>query len=216
LPQEFRDPNRKLAWANAICSLFLLVGIAGLKAPRISGQSPAKTTELLPVLLVPEEHPQKPQELKTPDTLETIAEVPIDQPVVATVVAVNANAVAFSVPVAGPVILSPARLAAAGPATNRVAASPKSTPYIPSEADWGGHKLEYPPLATRRGYQGRVVLDIVVTPSGEVSSVMVHESSGYQILDDAAVEHVRKYLHLRNPPGETRLHTLDMLFQLKP
>ena len=34
LPQEFRNSNRKLAWINSICLLFLLVGVVGLKSPR--------------------------------------------------------------------------------------------------------------------------------------------------------------------------------------
>jgi len=170
----------------------------------------------VPVLLVPAAESQPPRSAESPDQPSPIDDATIDRPVVATVVAADANAVAFAVPVAGPVVLSPARFAAAGPATNQLAAAPKSTPYVPSEADWSGHKLEYPPLASRRGYQGKVVLEIVVAPSGEVSSVKVRESSGYQVLDDAALEHVRRHLRLRQPPGETRLHTLDMVFQLKP
>jgi TonB family protein len=65
------------------------------------------------------------------------------------------------------------------------------------------------------GYQGKVVLLIVVDPSGTVTSVEIKNSSGYKILDDAALQHVQANLRLRNPPGEVRRHTLDIVFRIE-
>jgi TonB family protein len=65
------------------------------------------------------------------------------------------------------------------------------------------------------GYQGIVTLLITVDPSGTVTDVEIKKSSGYKVLDDAALNHVRKHLRLRNPPGEVRLHTLDIVFKLQ-
>jgi TonB family protein len=49
----------------------------------------------------------------------------------------------------------------------------------------------YPPDAYQRGQQGRVVLEIRVTPEGTVASLHVIESSGVASLDQAALEAVR-------------------------
>ncbi len=51
----------------------------------------------------------------------------------------------------------------------------------------------YPYLARRRGQEGRAVLRVTVTPNGEAAFVRLHESSGYRLLDEAAVKAVREW-----------------------
>lgn len=52
---------------------------------------------------------------------------------------------------------------------------------------------QYPRLARRRGYEGRVVLEVLVDRSGKVAELRVFESSGHEILDNAAVKSVRSW-----------------------
>ncbi len=52
----------------------------------------------------------------------------------------------------------------------------------------------YPLLARRRGYQGTVVLKVLVTREGKVSKLEVEKSSGYKILDKAAMRAVKSWL----------------------
>lgn len=52
----------------------------------------------------------------------------------------------------------------------------------------------YPLLARRRGYQGTVVLEVLVAKDGTVASVRLVRSSGAEILDKAAKKGVRKWL----------------------
>ncbi|KUK13994.1 MAG: periplasmic protein TonB [bacterium] len=54
-------------------------------------------------------------------------------------------------------------------------------------------KPSYPFIARKMRYEGVVVLDIEVLPDGRVGEVKVVESSGYNILDKAAIEAVRKW-----------------------
>ncbi len=49
----------------------------------------------------------------------------------------------------------------------------------------------YPAEAVRNGWEGEVLLRIAVAPDGKVSRVSVERSSGYEVLDHAAVRAVR-------------------------
>ncbi len=51
----------------------------------------------------------------------------------------------------------------------------------------------YPLAARRRGYQGTVSLMVLVTAEGRVANVWVYESSGYQLLDNAALSAVKNW-----------------------
>lgn len=52
---------------------------------------------------------------------------------------------------------------------------------------------DYPQLARRLGEQGRVMLKVLVTESGQAERVHIEISSGYSKLDQAAVEAVKKW-----------------------
>jgi protein TonB len=48
--------------------------------------------------------------------------------------------------------------------------------------------LKYPPLARRKGWQGTVVLELRIEADGRISRLHVNATSGYPVLDRAAVE----------------------------
>lgn len=214
LPQEYRDSNRRLAWVNSVCVLFLFVGILGLQSPKLHAKPVSRENVVVPVFLAPPEEPLQSEPKTVPRELDVLPQESSDAPAVEPVVVADASAVAFAGPVERPVVSAPAQFPPPSLSGQRASSSSKSVQFTPRTEDWGGHPMpEYPPLALRRGYEGTVVLGIVVEPSGEVTLVRVVQSSGREILDDAALEHVRKYLRLS--PGETRFYTLDITFQLK-
>ncbi len=51
----------------------------------------------------------------------------------------------------------------------------------------------YPALARKRGWQGTVLLELVIEKDGSVSLLEIHSASGHRILDKAALEAVRKW-----------------------
>lgn len=51
----------------------------------------------------------------------------------------------------------------------------------------------YPYLARRQGQEGRVVLRVRVSARGDAKAVAIQRSSGYRLLDEAALEAVRKW-----------------------
>jgi len=53
---------------------------------------------------------------------------------------------------------------------------------------------KYPLLARRRNYQGTALLEVLVTREGKVGSVRLARSSGFEMLDRAAIKGVRKWL----------------------
>ena len=52
----------------------------------------------------------------------------------------------------------------------------------------------YPLLARKRGYQGTVLLEVLVRKDGKAASIQLSRSSGYKILDRAAIKGVRDWL----------------------
>jgi len=50
----------------------------------------------------------------------------------------------------------------------------------------------YPVHAVERGWQGRVEVRLVIGPNGTIKSALIRRSSNYQILDDQALDMVKK------------------------
>lgn len=51
----------------------------------------------------------------------------------------------------------------------------------------------YPMVARRMGYHGKVVLNVEVLAEGRAGQVQLHTSSGYEILDNAALQTVKSW-----------------------
>ena len=212
LPQEFKDSNRKLAWANSICSLFLLVGIVGLKAPRIMVRPVNEPVEVIPVIFTPPEDQTPAEPQPRSDEPPPPSDAMVDSPVVATVVAADASSVAFAVPVKGPVILAPARFAAPPPALQT--APPKPTRFDPNGATGGSYpEPSYPREELLAHHEGTVVIYVVVEPDGSPGSVTVKDGSGHPGLDRHAVQYIKTRWHW--PPGETRYYYVPIEFRIQ-
>jgi len=69
-------------------------------------------------------------------------------------------------------------------------------------------RFDYPSVARRRGWQGRVRIGLHVEADGDLTGIHLVESSGYALLDKAAVRNVTE---LRNVPAAIQwLDGLDM------
>src|SRR5438046_9912616 len=77
LPASNRDANRKLAYVNSICLLFLAVGIAGLSPPKLEQKIPEPAQEFMPAEIV---QPPEPPKVEPQPELEQLAQQP-DTPV---------------------------------------------------------------------------------------------------------------------------------------
>lgn len=66
---------------------------------------------------------------------------------------------------------------------------------------------EYPETARRRGYQGTVVLEVLIDSKGKVDNLRISKSSGYSILDRTAFNQVKKWVF---EPGKRGNKPMEM------
>jgi protein TonB len=189
LPPANRDPNRKLAWVNSICILFLIIGLAGAKPGAIALRPPPPLpAEMIPVLVEPSPPPPASEETRKEEPKEVKPEAPN------VVVAVpDSPAVLFSVPTMANVVMP-----------SGVPTTPPLNPMRPVEAlrsrpatliAAGGSERpspDYPAYFQDRGEHGSVTLLISVNQSGIVTDIKVAHSSGFPDLDEHALKHVKK------------------------
>jgi TonB family protein len=65
----------------------------------------------------------------------------------------------------------------------------------------------YPFQAKKRGYEGTVILEVLVTKEGKAGKVSIFQSSRYSLLDESAVSSVKKW---RFEPGKRGDEKVDM------
>ena len=214
LPQEWKDSYRTLAWVNSICFMFLVVGLIGLRAPRVIHRQLTEFTDTVPVIFTPPEEPPKTEPDVKPDEPDQPQNVSEDTPSVAPVVAVmDSPAVAFSVPVQGAVtIAQEAHLATPPPPVDNAPTKPvQFNPHAAGEGSFADP--QYPSMALRNHYEGTTIIEIAVDTTGTITDAKVFKSSAYPLLDDAALDVVKK--RWRFPPGQPRLYHWPCTFKLQ-
>ena len=77
-------------------------------------------------------------------------------------------------------------------------ASPPSPVVLDAEPDYRADYLNnprppYPMVARRMGFHGKVVLNVEVLSEGKAGQVLLHTSSGYDILDNAALQTIKSW-----------------------
>ena len=99
--------------------------------------------------------------------------------------------------------------AATGPVSNQPA-----LPSVLEEAQPEYSKnppISYPKRARRKGYEGTVVLEVLVNRNGKVDDLRIIASSGYEILDRSAVKSVMTWSFI---PAKKGKDTVDMWVQV--
>ncbi len=196
-----REPERKLAWVNSVCILFLLIGILGARQGMIAIKPVPPVREEVPVVVQPAVLPPPPVASK-PEQAQ-----PNNQPrvLVALPSAPNVN---FGVPTAGTLVAGAA-----------LASAPQVAPVhigSLSNTGTGGERPEppYPPIAEQTGEQGMVVLVLTGDDAGNAVSVDVKESSGFPLLDRATVDFIKRHWRLPTDTG-TRLFQTSITYKLQ-
>jgi TonB family protein len=211
LPSEFKDSYRTLAWIDSVCLLFLIIGLIGLKPPRVNIKPLSEVVDTAPVIFNPPEEQPKP-EPEVPQNEPEPQATPMETPQVVTVVAaVDSPSIAFAVPVQGAVAVASPRFATPPPPVNTV--PPKPTKFNPDASPGSFPKPPYPGFALRNHYQGTATLQLTVDAAGNVIDAKVVKSSGYTILDDAALKTAKE--KWKFVPGPARVYESDFQFKLE-
>src|SRR5258708_7888852 len=146
LPSAHRDPNRKLAWVNSICLLFLLIGVLGARTPVTAIRPVKPQEESVPVIVEPVA-PPPPTTAEQQNQDRTDEEKP-DTPQVV-VVTLESPAINFSVPTIGN-LLVPNAIAKAPPIAPMKQVEPlRSQPTTLESTGKGGERPAplYPEIA---------------------------------------------------------------------
>ena len=107
----------------------------------------------------------------------------------------------------------------------QVAMATRPTPSVKADYGWLAESLRrrlaeikrYPSAARLNGWEGKVVLRAVIRSDGHLSEVKVHRSSGYESLDNAAMEALRLVcpLHMTSTIGAAEVAVLvPMVYSL--
>ncbi|MDA0262272.1 MAG: energy transducer TonB [Proteobacteria bacterium] len=81
----------------------------------------------------------------------------------------------------------------------------------------GNPAPRYPRIARERGWQGRVILEVAIAHNGIVDRAEVGESSGYRVLDLAALQAVRRWrfaVMQPLPPAQGTMVRVPITFKL--
>jgi TonB family protein len=184
-----REEHRPLAWVNAICALFFIIGAVGSKPLRIEIK-PLPPQEEATAAIVEPLPPQTPTE---PQKVEQENEEPTDSPQVVVVTPMVPN-ISFSVPTIGNLVVA-ATIAKAPPlAPLKTVAPLRSQPVRINTTGEGGERPQppYPRAAIERGQQGSVTLRLTVNDAGLIDSIQIIRSSGFSLLDHGAMEFVKR------------------------
>ncbi|HEY5929518.1 MAG TPA: TonB family protein [Burkholderiales bacterium] len=117
-----------------------------------------------------------------------------------------------------PVAVPAAPVAPPAVAADPVAEKTLSTSYEKSLSDLIKRNERYPDRARRQRWQGTVIIALSLSAEGKVKDISIAESSGRDILDDAALEMVRRASPLPRAPeglrGKERSVRVPIAFKL--
>jgi protein TonB len=176
-----------------------------------------------PAAVAPVPVPRKPRQWR-----EAESQVPIQRPVDPAPVATAVEPTSTQEPTPPPA--APPLLASSSPEPAPSAVSAKVSAEAPDSNLFDAYRLalinaakrykRYPVQAMERGWEGRVEIRVVVDANGTIKSALVKSSSRYQILDDQALDMVRKAFSAMaqvQPAPRGREFTVDVpvIFELR-
>ncbi len=211
--------ERMLIWA-IICSMllhaFLVVVIPNLnfekvKLRQVLNIELVKTPEPPPITPPAPKHP----EIKTQPTIKTLTkptrskEAPPPPPAVQTevlAVAPKVDALPSPVPPVPIMVPEPPKLIVPSQAEINAALNGYNS------ALWGkiGKYKQYPKIAQMRGWQGEVIVELLLDGNGKLKSKKILTSSGYEVLDKQALEMIDKAAPFPSPPEALRASSFSI------
>ena len=199
LPFYF-DLPKAIAISMAI-HIILMIGLPELNKPLLIPQEMSVTISSSPI--------QKPiEKIETPEPVKKVE--PIQKKITPII---DKNAISVAQP-------TPKEVAPAPPAETvskipNIVPQEQLTQHIESYSSLLANAIakykQYPKIAQMRGWQGTVIADLEIDSKGTVISIKIKKSSTYEVLDNEALEMIRKASPFPAPPESLRGKNFNVL-----
>ena len=202
------DLPKAIAISIAI-HITLMIGLPTLSKPLLKPQVMNVTISSLPIQ-EPIEKIETPQPIKI-ETPQPIKKVEPIQKKITPIIDKNATSVAQPMP-KEEVTPSPAETISKIP---NIMPQEPVTQYLESYSSLLANAIakykQYPKIAQMRGWQGTVIVDLEIDIKGAVISVKIKKSSTYEVLDNEALEMIKKASPFPAPPESLRGKNFNVL-----
>lgn len=199
LPFYF-DLPKAIAISMAI-HIILMIGLPKLNKPLLIPQEMSVTISSSPI--------QKPiEKIETPEPVKKVE--PIQKKITPII---DKNAISVAQP-------TPKEVAPAPPAETvskipNIVPQEQLTQHLESYSSLLANAIakykQYPKIAQMRGWQGTVIADLEIDSKGTVISIKIKKSSTYEVLDNEALEMIRKASPFPAPPESLRGKNFNVL-----
>jgi protein TonB len=199
LPFYF-DLPKAIAISMAI-HIILMIGLPEFDKPLLMPQEMSVTISSSPI--------QKPVEkIETPQPVKKVE--PIQKKITPII---DKNAISVAQPI--PKEVAPSPPAETISKIPNIVPQEQVTQYIESYSSLLANAIakykQYPKIAQMRGWQGTVVADLEIDTKGAVISIKIKKSSTYEVLDNEALEMIKKASPFPAPPESLRGKNFNVL-----
>lgn len=183
--------------------IILMIGLPEFNKPLLTPQVMSVTISSSPI--------QKPIEKIEPPQPIKIKKVEPIQKKITPIIDKNATSVAQPVPKE----VAPPAPAEAISKTPNIVPQEQVTQHLESYSSLLANAIakykQYPKIAQMRGWQGTVIADLEIDSKGSVISVKIKKSSTYEVLDNEALEMIKKASPFPAPPESLRGKNFNVL-----
>jgi len=181
--------------------VILMIGLPEFKKPLLKPLEMSVTISTSPI--------QKPiEQIETPQPIKKVEPV---QKKITPIIDKNATSIAQPIPKE----VAPPAPAEAISKTPNIVPQEQVTQHLESYSSLLANAIakykQYPKIAQMRGWQGTVIADLEIDSKGSVVSVKIKKSSTYEVLDNEALEMIKKASPFPTPPESLRGKNFNVL-----
>lgn len=181
--------------------IILMIGLPEFKKPLLKPLEMSVTISTSPI-------PKPIEKIETPQPIKKVEPV---QKRITPIIDKNATSIAQPIPKE----VAPPMPAEAISKTPNIVPQEQVTQHLESYSSLLANAIakykQYPKIAQMRGWQGTVIADLEIDSKGSVVSVKIKKSSTYEVLDNEALEMIKKASPFPTPPESLRGKNFNVL-----
>ena len=181
--------------------IILMIGLPEFKKPLLKPLEMSVTISTSPI-------PKPIEKIETPQPIKKVEPV---QKKITPIIDKNATSIAQPIPKE----VAPPMPAEAISKTPNILPQEQVTQHLESYSSLLANAIakykQYPKIAQMRGWQGTVIADLEIDSKGSVVSVKIKKSSTYEVLDNEALEMIKKASPFPTPPESLRGKNFNVL-----